>query len=167
MALLVHPNSSESITSQFDLFLVPPTQTSLEDGFFTEYRPASILTSEGPVEFYIAPETANYIDLANTFLYVRFSVTADAGVALKNEVAIAPECNFLHTLWFQCDMYMNGTLATPSTNIYPYRAYIEMLLNFGKEAKDSQLSSALCIVTQLDILMNQQMKMKDIQNEKE
>jgi len=70
MALLVHPNSSESVTLQLDLFSVPPTQTSLEDRFFTEY-------SKGSIEFCIAPETSNYIALANTFLYVRSSVTAD------------------------------------------------------------------------------------------
>ena len=46
MASLVHPSSAESITSQLNLFSVPPIQTSLEDGFYTEYRQVSILTSE-------------------------------------------------------------------------------------------------------------------------
>ena len=68
MASLIHPSSSETVTSQLDLFSVPPTQTSLEDGFFTEYRPISVLTSGGPVKFCIAAESSNYIDLANTFL---------------------------------------------------------------------------------------------------
>ena len=71
MASLIHPSSSESVTSQLDLFSVPPTQTSLEDGFFTEYKPIFVLTSGGPVEFCIAAESSNYIDLANTFLYVK------------------------------------------------------------------------------------------------
>ena len=35
---------------------------------------------------------------------------------------------------------MNGVLVTQSSNTYPYRAYIETLLSFGKEAKKSQLS---------------------------
>ena len=38
MATLVHPSSAESITSQLDLLSVPPSQTSLEDGSFTEYH---------------------------------------------------------------------------------------------------------------------------------
>ena len=38
---------------------------------------------------------------------------------------------------------MNGTLVTPSTNTYPYRAYIETLLSYGAEAKDTQLQCGL------------------------
>ena len=106
MASLVHPSLAESVTSQLYLFSVPPTQTSLEDGFYTEYRPVSILTSEGPVEFCIAAENSNYIDLANTLLYVRASVTTEAGANLAEDTAIAPECNFLHTLWAQCDLFI-------------------------------------------------------------
>ena len=143
MASLIHPSSSESVTSQLDLFSVPPTQTSLEDGFFTEYRPISVLTSGGPVEFCIAAESSNYIDLANTFLYVRASVTKADGTALAADTEITPECNFLHTLWSQCDLYLNDTLVTQSSNNYGYRSYIETLLSFGKDAKDSQLSSVL------------------------
>ena len=143
MASLVHPSSAESVTSQLDLFSVPVSQTSLEDGVFTEYRPISVLTSEGPIEFCIAPETSNYIDFANTFLYVKTSLTTDVGANLADGEEIAPECNFLHTLWSQCDLFLNGTLMTQSNKNFPYRAYIESLLSFGREAKDSQLSSVL------------------------
>ena len=143
MASLIHPSSSESVTSQLDLLSVPPTQTSLEDGLFTEYRPLSMLTSAGPVEFCIAAESSNYIDLANTFQYVRASVMQADGTDLEQGIEIAPECNFLHTLWSQCDLYLNDTLVTQSSNNYSYRSYMEMLLSFGKDAKDSQLSSVL------------------------
>ncbi|KAK2150394.1 hypothetical protein NP493_2421g00007 [Ridgeia piscesae] len=43
----------------------------------------------------------------------------------------------------QVDVSLNGTLVTPSTNTYAYRAYIETLLSHGAEAKNSQLTSAL------------------------
>ena len=79
MATLVHPSSAKSTTSQLDLFSVPPSQTSLEEGSFTEYHPVSVLTSTGPIEFTISAEYSNYIDLTNSFLYVRASVTTAAG----------------------------------------------------------------------------------------
>jgi hypothetical protein len=41
------------------------------------------------------------------------------------------------------DVSLNGTLITSSTNTYAYRAYIETLLNYGSDAKSSQLTSAL------------------------
>ena len=125
------------------MFSVPPSQTSLDDGSFTEYHPVSVLTSTGPIEFTISAENSNYIDLANTFLYVRASVTAADGTDLEADVEIAPECNFLHTMWSQIDVYLNGFLVTQSNNNYPYRAYIENLLSFGHDAKSSQLSTVL------------------------
>ena len=143
MATLVHPSSAESTTSQLDLFSVPPSQTSLEDGSFTEYHPVSVLTSTGPIEFTISAENSNYIDLVNSFLYVRASMTTSNGADLAKTAEIAPECNFLHTLWSQVDVYLNGSLVTQSNNNYPYRAYIENLLSFGQEAKNSQLSALL------------------------
>ena len=143
MSSLVHHESLESVSSQLDLFSVPPTQTSLDDGLFTEYRPISILTSTGPIEFTISAENSNYIDFANSFLYVRASVTKHDGTNLEAGSEIAPECNFLHSLWSQIDVYLNGSLVTQSNNNYPYRAYIENLMSFSQSAKTSQLSSLL------------------------
>ena len=143
MASLIHPSSTQSTTSQLDLFSVPPSQTSLDDGSFTEYHPVSALTSTGPVEFAISAENSNYIDLANTFFYVRASVTAADGTGLEAGVEISPKCNFLHTMWSQIDVYLNGSLVTQSNNNYPYRAYIENLLSFGQDTKSSQLSAVL------------------------
>ena len=50
---------------------------------------------------------------------------------------------WMHSLFSQIDVSLNGTLVTPSTNTYAYRAYIETLLSHGAEAKNSQLTSAL------------------------
>ena len=141
MATLVHPSSAKSTNSQLDLFSVPPSQTSLEEGSFTEYHPVSVLTSTGPIEFTISAKNSNYINLANSFFYMRASVTTAAGADLAKNVEIVPECNFLHTLWTQVDVYLNGSLVTQSNNNYPYQAYIENLLSFGQEAKKSQLSA--------------------------
>ena len=58
-----------------------------------------------------------------------------AGVNTAADAEIASECNFLHTLWMQVDVYLNGLLVTQSNNNYCYRAYIENLFSFGQEAK--------------------------------
>ena len=126
-----------------NLFSVPPSQASLNDGSFTEYHPVSVLTLTGPIEFTISAENFNYIDLANTFLYVRANVTAADGTDLEADVEISPECNFLHTMWSQINVYLNGSLVTQSNNNYTYRPYIENLLSFGQDAKSSQLSAVL------------------------
>ena len=143
MASLVHASSAETTSSQLDLFDIPPTQTSLEGGSYTEYQPVSVLTDTGPVAFVVSGENNSYIDLANSLLYVRASVTKADGKNLDENSEIAPECNFLHSLWSQIDLYLNGTLITPSNNNYDYRCYLENLLRFGSSAKKSQLTSLL------------------------
>ena len=95
------------------------------------------------MEFCIAAESSQHINLANTFLYVRASVTQANDATLEENSKIAPKCNFLHTLWSQCYLYLNDVLVTQSGKNYPYRSYLETLLSFGKDAKCSQLSSVL------------------------
>ena len=50
---------------------------------------------------------------------------------------------FLHSLFSQVDVSLNERLISPSTNTYPYRAMIETLLNYGEDAKSSQLTMAM------------------------
>jgi hypothetical protein len=53
--------------------------------------------------------------------------------------------NFLHSLFQQCTIHLNETQITPSTSLYAYRAYIETVLGYGGDYKDSQARSALYI----------------------
>ena len=56
---------------------------------------------------------------------------------------VGPINLFLHSLFSQVDISLNGTLVTTSTNTYPYRAMLETLLSYGEDAKKTQLTSAL------------------------
>jgi len=46
-------------------------------------------------------------------------------------------------MFSQVDVSLNGTLISSSTNAYPYRSMLETLLNYGEDAKKSQLSAEL------------------------
>ena len=132
MTSLVHTNSCETVKEELDLFSVPPSQTSLEKGKYIQYNPVSILSNNGPIEFLIPGESSSYIDLSNTLLHVRARVKKQNGTVLANDSNVAPVCNFLHALWSQCDLFLNGVLVTQASNTYPYRAYIKTLLSFGE-----------------------------------
>ena len=41
------------------------------------------------------------------------------------------------------EAFLNNKLVTQSSTAYPYRAYVETILNFSKDVKDSHLTSAL------------------------
>ena len=57
--------------------------------------------------------------------------------------SIAPINNFLHSLFRQVDVYLNGKQVTPAMGTYAYRAYLETLLNYDVSSKGSQLTSAM------------------------
>ena len=139
----VHDQSCECLKSELDLFSVPPTQTSIENGSWVEYHPLSTLADGSPIEYEICGSGEDYLDFANSYLHVVAKVTKANGTDQDANEAVGPVNLFLHSLFSQIDISLNGTQITPATNTYPYRAMIETLLSYGGDAKESQLTSAL------------------------
>ncbi|KAK7095801.1 hypothetical protein V1264_005166 [Littorina saxatilis] len=140
---LAHPQSCESVHTGLDLFSVPPTQTAVQEGMFVEYHPLATLAPGAPIEFTISGATSEYLDLSNTYLHVRAKITKADGTNLDADSHVAPVNYWLHSLFSQVDISLNDTLVTNSENTYPYRAYLEATLNYGREAKKSHLTSAM------------------------
>ena len=101
------------------------------------------LDSGGPIEFLIPGSGDDYLDLANTMLYVYAKVTRANGDDLDLADPVGPVNNWLHSLFSQVDVYLYGTLVAPSSNTYAYRAYLETLLSYGTDANVTQLTSQL------------------------
>ena len=139
----IHQGSCACSSPQLDLFTTPMTQTSIESGTWAEFNPTSAISDSMPIEFDINGAKTSYIDLAQTQLVVRAQLLKGDGTAIDNTTHVSP-CNlFLHSLFSEIDVKLNGTLITSSNNTYPYRAYIETLLSYGRDAKKSQLTSAM------------------------
>ena len=137
----VHRQSG--VKSELDLFAVPPTQTSIEEGGWIEHQPLTSLYSGGTIEFALPGTGDAYIDIANTYLLVRAKVVRGIGTDIAGDTPVAPVDKWLHSLFSQVDVYLNDTLVTPWSNTYTFRAYVETLLSYGAEAKTTQLSSQL------------------------
>ena len=141
----VHPFSKRCDKSEIDSFSVPPTQQSLERGRWIGYAPlSSVENTDSPINFLVTG-TDEYIDLSKTILTVTGKIVKDNESVLDgaNQTNVAPVNNFLHSLFKQVDVYLNGKQVTPAMGTYPYRAYIETLLNYDVSAKKSQFTSAL------------------------
>lgn len=139
----VHECSCEMPKSELDLFSVPPTQTSIEHGTFVEYHPISSISQGAPIEFEISSTGEDYLDLSDSYLFVKAKLQRANGADLDAADQVGPVNNFLHSLFNEVEVSLNGTLISTSTNTYPYRAYMENLLSYGSEAKESQLTSEL------------------------
>ena len=141
----VHPYSKRCEKSEVDLFSVPPTQLSLEKGRWIDYRPLSSVENPDSAITFLIAGTDEYLDLSKTILYVEGKILkgGDDPLSGGGQTNVAPVNNFLHSLFKQVDVYLNGKQVTPAMGTYAYRFYIETLLNYDVSAKKSQLSSAL------------------------
>ena len=75
----VHRQSCEGVKNELDLFAVPPTQTSIDDGRWLEHQTLTSLDSGGPIEFMLPGTVDAYLDLANTYLLIRAKVVRGDG----------------------------------------------------------------------------------------
>lgn len=149
----INSHRSAALKSELDLFAVPPTQSSVEDGSMHCYRPMASLSDTSPIEFVVTGHGDEYIDLAHTALYILVKIipgTKDIEAAASTStpkrqepVAVGPINNWMHSIFSQVDIYLNQKCITPPSNHYNYRAYIENLLNYGSDAKNSHLRTVL------------------------
>jgi hypothetical protein len=133
---LIDGNSCLCTNSELDLFAVPPTQTSIESGGYVDYHSVASLNNTNVIEFDV-PGSSVYIDLANTYLHNANGGATDAAAS------VAPVNLMLHSLSSQVVVSLNGKTITSSTSTYAYRAMLKTLMDYGKPAKESQLTSAL------------------------
>ncbi|KFM74444.1 hypothetical protein X975_15232, partial [Stegodyphus mimosarum] len=140
MTSFIRKDSPACVKSELDLFLIPPTQTAIEKGQYVEYHPLSNIRDGGPVEFNISGTGEEYLDLSSSYIYVKVKIVKANASALTIKDYVSPVNLFLHALFSQVDVSLNERIISASTNTYPYRAYIETLLNYGEDAKKSLLT---------------------------
>jgi hypothetical protein len=85
----------------------------------------------------------DYVDLANTQLYVRAKITHGNGDPINGTDHVGPVNLTLHSLFSEMDLKLNETLVSSTNNTYSYRAYLENLLSYGQDAKASQLTATM------------------------
>ena len=136
-------HTNECTHTGLDIFAIPPLQTSVEHGCWVQYQPLATITDSGPIEFIVKGDSENYLDLTNTYIHAQVKVVKPDDTALTedNDQLVAPLNLFLQTLFSEVDVSLNGALVSSPTNTYPYRAYLETVLNYGKDAKESQLNT--------------------------
>lgn len=140
---MIKVGSCECSKAELDLFSMPPTNTSMEQGTFEQHLPIGSMDGYGDVTFVIESGYEQYIDIGRTYLMVNAVVTGKDGKALEAGAKVVPVNNWMHSLFSQVDVSLQNTVITSSLNTYPWKAYLENLLSFSTDAKDSHGSSYL------------------------
>jgi hypothetical protein len=142
-----HKDSEECALVNLDLTSPPKSCGDIRDVFYTEISTINSVTDgcNTPVEFHIPATPQYYIDLSHTLLHLQIQLVKQDGSVLNEEHKAAPINCIAQTMFQQVDIYLNDKLVTASTNMYPYRAMIETLLNYGQGAKSTWLTNSLFI----------------------
>ncbi|MES9885140.1 MAG: hypothetical protein ABW185_30230, partial [Sedimenticola sp.] len=75
MAYLTKNGFKEAQPSQLSLFDIQPTQTAVQNIYYSEIRPITQITRNGPIEFVISGQSGmEYIDFRKSQLYVKAKI---------------------------------------------------------------------------------------------
>ena len=138
---LVVPMYPDSLS----LFHDTPTNLVQDKISFHTITP-SYMNVEGNnyVQFFIAGESSQFIDLSQSTLNVKLKIVDEDGEQFEQKfgerTAIQVD-NVLHSLWKNVSIKLNNTLTSHCTSEYSYKAIFENLLFYNKNAKDYQTSS--------------------------
>ena len=127
---------------------------------WVEIRPNAPIQQNTPVEFVIPNTTESFIDLSRTRLSVKCKITKANGDKIiigqdyKEGEDIVAVTNFtLHTMWAQCDVYLqNRHVSASGWNGYPYKAYTDTILNFGFEPRHGWLETQMMYIDNEDAM---------------
>ena len=134
----------ESYSSKLALFQKPFVENAVKEIYYVEYAPRNSFSDGSSIEFNVSPTSPDYIDLSKSRLKVKARISKNDGtpVAPTNKVAFVNLT--LHSLFRQVDLMLNGKIISPDIGVnYPYKAMLDVLLNYGYSSKESQLQSEL------------------------
>ena len=153
MASILDSASQECMKSELELFHVHDTQASLGNYRYVKYYPITSLDRGGPLEIVIQGNSDTYFDLNDTYLFLDFNIVDASGSSITkvtetssanyNNQLVAP-VNLFHSSFFRsAEIYLNSKLVSQTDNLYPYKAYIQNLTTYSKEAKETFLSRSI------------------------
>ena len=127
---------------EVNLFQKPCTNIAYQKIQYVDYKPSSSLSSGGSLSFTIPSTGSQYINLKKTYLYLKVRVVNGDGSILQLGTAVAPINLTLHSLFNQVDVLLQQQLVSSTgSQTYGYKAYIETVLDYGDEAKETQLQA--------------------------
>ena len=127
--------------NELDLFSGRPLQLCIESHKWCDLRPASTVSENNPVCFTIAGSEEEFLD-PTFYLKMKLKIKASNGEPLKADSTTAPvnlawSCN-VRTCGFE-----NSRQNHHDAQLSLSSVYVERLLNFGSDAKQTQLTSEL------------------------
>ena len=129
---------TEEITSEVDLFGLINQQNVIENKFNREYAPLATIQPGAAIEFRVTGSNDLYLDFNNPRLHVLAKIAkADATNIDANKAALINMA--LHSMFCEIGVELNDRSVGDTSQLYPYRSFVESLLNYSKETQETRI----------------------------
>ena len=81
----------------------------------------------------------DYVDLSRSYFKLELTLKKNDANNVAATDNLFPVNSLAHSLFKQISVRLNGTLISPQTDTYHYKAYLETLLNYGREDGETVL----------------------------
>ena len=145
-------DSMQGYSPELALFDLPVQNTGVTKIQWVEYSPLNDYSQDGSLEFRVFGSGTQYLDLKRSLLYLKVKITQGDGSALPeippgtnvpSGANVGPINLFMHSMFRQVDIYLQDQLINSSETTYPYKAYMDVLLQKDQAAKSSELQAQL------------------------
>lgn len=131
-------------STQLALFQTPKIESGILKEEFIEYRPTGHINTGSIVEFFIPGTAAQYYDLRKSRLNVKVKILKANGTAVTATDNVGFVNLSLSALFRQVDIMLNQNTISNDVGVnYPWKSYIDVLLNYGHDVKETLLQSEL------------------------
>ena len=136
-------NFGLGFNSELAIFQPPVINVGIERLQWLEISPISQLTEDGSVDIVIPVSGSQYLDLKRSRIHVKAKIVKQDGSNCEKGDIVSPVNLWLSSLFSQVNVYLQQKLIGSAGTNYPYKAYLEVLLNYGIDAKESQCQTQL------------------------
>ena len=128
------------VRQELMLFDQPAFQTAVEKGFWIDVHPTNTITAQGPIEFSVNGGI-DYIDIANTVLYIKSRICKADGSAYAENAEVAFVNNAMHSMFSDIFLTLGNEVIEGGDCTYPYKAMLSTLFSFSEQAMQTQLAA--------------------------
>jgi hypothetical protein len=140
----IYPGSVPVYNNTLDLTHLPPTDIGIIASDYHPFYPQSGFKEGHSVSFTINSSATQYLDLKESYIYLRVKIVKTDGTELESNVSVTGVEAFCASLFESGQFLLNGTpLTRNSPSLYSYKYFLETLLGYGISASKSYLKNEM------------------------
>ena len=138
--------ADECVSGSLDWWTPPLMETSVEGYYYSEHKPDVPLSESSNSIFIKCLSSEDMIDLADSFVQITMTIKKSDGTNLAAWTPVGATSNSVGfvqlpptSIFSACNFRLNDELLSDSFHTYNYLAYMQTILNYNADARQSRL----------------------------